>query len=303
MKKLLSTKDVARLLGVNEKLVYSLITEKGLPATKIVGKWMFPEDLVEQWVESKTVNYPAPREQAEPQADLLIVAGSNDILLDRTLELFMVLHPGRLAVFGNLGSLGGLKALRRQLCQIATSHLAEEDADEFNFSYAVDALSSVPAVVNFCRREQGFLLPRGNPLKISGLADAVKKQLRVVNRPLGTSTRLLFDRELSRVGADPEQVPGYDREVGRHLDVGLEILAGHADIGPAIRPVAGLLGLDFLPLHWERFDLIIPTAGFFHPGVQQFLDLLNQPAFHQLAEDLSGYDLRCSGRMMQRATA
>lgn len=298
MKKLLSTKEVAHLLGINEKLVYSLITDKGLPATKMTGKWMFPEDLVEQWVESKTINYPARRDEGPPQADLLVIAGSNDILLDRALEYFMRANPGQIAAFGNLGSLGGLRALRRGLCQLATSHLPEEDNDEFNFSYAAGELEQIPAVVNFCRREQGFLLPPGNPRQVNHLKDIVEKGLRVVNRPLGTSTRLIFDRELAQAGLDPEMIGGYDREVLRHLDVGLEILGGRADIGTAIRPVATLLGLDFLPLRWERFDLIIPKDNFFHKSVQMFLDLLHRPEFHALAAGLTGYDLSSSGRMM-----
>lgn len=298
MKKLLSTKEVAHLLGINEKLVYSLITDKGLPATKITGKWVFPEELVEQWVESKTINYPTRREEGLPQSDLLVIAGSNDILLDRALEYFMRANPGQIAAFGNLGSLGGLRALRRGLCQLATSHLPEEDNDEFNFSYAAGELEQIPAVVNFCRREQGFLLPPGNPRQVKGLKDIVEKGLRVVNRPLGTSTRLIFDRELAHAGLDPEMIGGYDREVLRHLDVGLEILGGRADIGTAIRPVATLLGLDFLPLRWERFDLIIPKDNFFHKSVQMFLDLLHRSEFHALATGLTGYDLTSSGRMM-----
>ncbi len=298
MKKLLSTKEVAHLLGVNEKMVYTLITEKGLPATKITGKWVFPEHLVEQWVESKTINYPRRTEQLVQQPDLLIVGGSNDILFERALALFMRRHPGQAAVFGNFGSLGGLKALRRGLCHLATSHLPEEDKDEFNFSYAAGELEHLPAVVNFCRREQGFLVAPDNPLGIAGLGDIAGRGLRVVNRPLGTSTRLIFDRELRRAGLDAASIAGYEREMLRHLDVGLEVLAGRADLGPAIRPVASLLGLGFLPLHWERFDLIIPKDSFFLKGVQLFLDLLHQDEFRALGEELPGYDLSLSGKMM-----
>ncbi|NLC71764.1 MAG: helix-turn-helix transcriptional regulator [Desulfuromonadaceae bacterium] len=298
MEKLLSTKEIADFLGVNEKMVYTLITEKGLPATKITGKWLFPKNLVEQWVESRTINYPKPLESAFQVPHLLLIAGSNDILLDRTLPLFRKKNPDFVALYGNLGSLGGLKALRQGLCHMATSHLADLDGKEYNFSYAATELEELPAVVNFCRREQGFLIPKGNPRNIGSVADIENHGLRVVNRPLEASTRLLFDQELQKAGLDCRTVKGYDREFQSHLEIGLEVLSGRADIGPGIHAVASLLDLDFLPLGWERFDLLIPKDGFFAEGVQMFLDLLHGGDFHRIAKDLAGYDLSLSGKMV-----
>lgn len=298
MEKLLSTKEVAQLLGVNEKMVYTLITEKGLPATKITGKWLFPGNLVEQWVESRTINFPRQPETAVEVPNLLLLAGSNDILLDRTLTLFRRLHPEHVALFGNLGSLGGLKALRQGLCHIATSHLTQDKGGEYNVPFAASELENLPAVINFCRREQGLLVPAGNPRGIRNIADLGGRDLTVANRPLEASTRLLFDRELQAAGLDCRSLKGYDREFQGHLEVGLEVLAGRADAGPAIRAVAVLLGLDFVPLTWERFDLLIPKEGFFAKSVQLFLELLHGDAFRTLAKSLSGYDLSLSGKMI-----
>jgi putative molybdopterin biosynthesis protein len=298
MKRLLSTKEVSAFLGVNEKMVYTLIAEKGLPATKITGKWLFPNHLVEQWVESMTINYPGTHDNTGSHPDLLILAGSNDILLDRALAIFMRLHPEKVAVFGNLGSLGGLRALRQGLCHLATSHLMQDDEQEFNFSFAAGELATMPAVVNFCRREQGLLLPPGNPKSIRSVADLGRKGVRLVNRALGTGTRLLLDRELEKAGIDGSTLPGYDHEVQRHLEVGLEILSGRADAGPAVHAAAGLLGLDFLPLRWERFDLLIPKERFFDRPVQDFLSLVHEKEFRTAAAGLKGYDLDQSGQMI-----
>jgi excisionase family DNA binding protein len=298
MEKLLSTKEVAEFLGVNEKMIYTLINEKGLPATRITGKWLFPKHLVEQWVVSKTVNFPRQPESAVQVPNLLLVAGSNDILLDRTLALFRRQNPEHVALFGNLGSLGGLRALRQGLCHIATSHLAQENEEEYNFSFAATELEELPAVVNFCRREQGLFVPKGNPRNIEGVADIGDGELRIANRPLEASTRLLLDRELDKAGIDCRKVKGYDREFNSHLEVGLEVLSGRADIGPGIRAVASLLDLDFLPLRWERFDLLIPKEGFFAKGPQIFLELLHGSNFRSLAESLPGYDLSLSGKMV-----
>jgi molybdate-binding protein len=210
----------------------------------------------------------------------------------------MKLNSGDVVLLGAIGSLGGLKALRRGMCHIATSHLAEENENDYNFSYAASELDALPAVVNFCRREQGLIVAAGNPHGIAGCGDIAEKDLTVVNRALGASTRIIFDQQLQEAGIKPARIKGYGNEVAHHLDIGLEILSGRADVGPGIRPAAALLGLDFLPLRWERFDLLIPKDSFFDKSIQQFLALLHEPAFHKLAAALPGYDLSLSGRML-----
>ncbi len=298
MNPLLSTKEVSRLLNVNEKMVYVLVSEKGLPATKITGKWLFPRHLVEQWIDANTINYPQSATDLPPYQGLLIITGSNDPLLDKTMWLFNTLYPGQVAVFGNLGSMGGLRALRQNFCHIAASHLIQDDEAEYNFDYAFKELEQLPAVVNFCKREQGILVQKGNPKKISGVSDLAQTGMTIVNRPLGTGTRLLLDRELEKAGIRGEKIKGYSHEVHRHLDVGLEILAGRADAGPAIRAVASLLDIDFIPLRWERYDLMVSKERFFDEGVQRFLSLLHDQQFRQIAESLEGYDIRMSGKMV-----
>jgi excisionase family DNA binding protein len=298
MKKLFSTKEVAIFLDINEKMVYSLISEKGLPATKITGKWLFPKHLVEQWIETNTINYPKPSISLPPYHGLLILAGSNDPLLDSAVSLFNSLHPDHIAVFGNLGSMGGIRALRQNLCHIASSHLLQENETEYNFDFATQELNRMPAVVNFCRREQGLLLQKDNPKQIKTIADLAKPGIRIVNRPLGTGTRLLFDRELCKVGVSGEKIEGYQREIQKHIDVGIEILSGRADAGPGIRPVASLLGLDFIPLRWERYDLLIHRERFFDRGVQLFVGILHEPAFADEARKFEGYDVSLSGKMV-----
>ena len=298
MNPLLSTKEVARLLNVNEKMVYTLVAEKGLPASKVTGKWLFPRHLVEQWVETQTINYPETGKLQPLQQGILILAGSNDPLLDRSISLFNSQFQAPLAVFGNLGSMGGLRALRQNLCHIASSHLLQEDEEEYNFDYAFQELDSMPAVVNFSRREQGILVAAGNPKKISSVADLAGPDIRIVNRPIGTGTRLLLDREFKKAGIDGEKIDGYGIEVHRHLDVGLEIVAGRADAGPGIGAVAGLLNIGFVPIRWERFDLMVLKDRFFDEGIQRFLSLLHEKTFKQLGEKFTGYDLSFSGKMI-----
>ena len=296
----LTTKEVANLLKINDKMVYTLITEKGLPATKVTGKWLFPQRLVEEWLDV-TILDQQPSEFLKTSLsdnDKLLLAGSDDPLFQQTLALFNKKSNGRVAFFANLGSMGGLKCLRWGLCHIGVCHLLQDDNQEYNFKYAERELARLPVFVNFSMREQGILLQKGNPKNILSVADLAKPEVRIVNRPLGTGTRLLLDYELTKGGISVDQLTGYEKELSRHIDVGLEILAGKADAGPAIRAVAGLLNLDFIPLRWERFDLLIARERFFDEGIQKFVNLLQDRSFHKLAKTFIGYDLSFCGKMV-----
>lgn len=296
--KLLSTKEVAQYLNVNEKMVYSLVSDKGLPASKVTGKWIFPQHLVDQWIEANTLNSPAPPSHLAPYDGLLIIAGSNDPLLEQTIGLFNARQPQNVAVFGNLGSMGGIRALKQNLCHVATSHLLQENRDEYNFDFAAQLLDRQPVVVNFCKRRQGLIVAKGNPKAIHALSDLGKPGIRIVNRKLGTGTRHLFDRELKSAGVDVQKIEGYDNEAQRHMDVGLAVLTGTADVGPAIQPVAAQLGLDFVPWRWERYDLLIPKERFFDKAMQLFLGLLHEADFERMASAFEGYDISISGKMV-----
>ena len=298
MQQMMNTKEVSRFLKVNEKMVYSLIGDKQLPATKVTGKWLFPSKLVEQWLENNTVNFPDNPQALQAHDGLLILAGSNDILLDKVIGLFNQRFSGHLAVFGNVGSMGGVHALKNKHCHIAASHLLQSD-DEYNFSFAHRELgNAMPVVVNFCSRRQGILLAKDNPAGIKSMQDLADNGIRIVNRSLGTGTRLLFDMELKKVAVRGEKITGYTNEVARHLDVGLEILSGRADAGPGIQAVANLLDLDFMPLRWERFDLLMTKDHFFDQEIQQFLGLLHDEEFRSVAKDMPGYEIDMVGKMV-----
>ncbi|MBM9514301.1 helix-turn-helix transcriptional regulator [Desulfogranum marinum] len=298
MSKLMTTREVAAFLNVNEKMIYTLVADKELPATKVTGKWLFPQHLVEQWVDNNTTNFPKQAGQLPAGKGVIILAGSNDLLLDQVIAMFNASMKGCLAVFANVGSMGGIHALRQGLCHIASSHLVQDDDSDYNFQFAFEELKAMPVVVNFCKRQQGLLFKKDNPLGIHEVADLGRKGVRLVNRPLGTGTRLLLDNELKKRNMAGEKISGYDYEVAKHLDVGLEILAGRADVGPGIEAVAGALDLGFLPLRWERFDFLISRHLFFEKPIQHFLGLLEQDEFQKAVTQKVGYDINLSGKMV-----
>lgn len=181
------------------------------------------------------------------------------------------------AVFGKNCSADGIKALKKNLCHAATCHLIQEDWNDYNCVYAAGELGHMPANVNFCNREQGLIVQKGNPKCIKGFSDLGNTGVRVVNCRKGTCTRLLFDHELKKAGMDFTEIKGYDIELQDHLDVGLEVASGRADTGLGIKAFAVMLDLDFVPVQWEHFDLIVPKNLFFTPCVQSFLYILRRP--------------------------
>jgi putative molybdopterin biosynthesis protein len=298
MAKFLTTKDVAELLSVNEKMVYSLVNDKGLPATKVTGKWLFPKRLVEEWLESHIINYKCNNNELSSNNGLLLLAGSDDPLFQKTLSLFHNKQKETVAFFANQGSMGGITSLRRGLCHIGVCHLLEDENNEYNFNFAEQELEKPPIFVNFSQREQGILIQKGNPKGIKSINDFGNQDVKIVNRPLGTGTRLLLDYEISRSDVASENISGYDIEMSRHLDAGLEVLSGRADAAPAIRTIAGMLDLDFIPLRWERFDLLISRDRFFEKGIQRFISMFHEKEFRQLANSFEGYDVSLCGKML-----
>ena len=300
MSSLMSTKDAAQYLGINEKKIYSLITEQGLPATKITGKWLFQRHLLDRWLEQNTENYPSVESTPDIYKNLLIITGSNDLLLDQLLEIFIKKHRLPLPVFSNLGSMGGIGALKENLCHLCSAHLLEPEGEEYNFAYVEKEFGDSVVVVNFCKRLQAVLVAPGNPHGVSGLSDLGSGRLHIANRKQGTGTRLLLDQELERQGRSGEQIPGYETAFGRHLDVGLEVLAGRADAGLAIAAVGEMLGLDHVPILWERYDFIVRKELFFSRGIQMLMALLHDQAFLSVSEKFAGYDLSTSGQVVFR---
>jgi len=188
-------------------------------------------------------------------------------------------------------------ALRRGLCHIACVHLPHPGGG-FSTDHMAEIFGPDVAAVTFANRRQGLLLPAGNPYHLSTLQEAVAAGLRWALREPGTGTRALFESELDRLGSDPTPIFGNAKIVDTHLEVGLAVYRGESDVGMGIEAAARLIGLDFLPLQEERFDLVIQKQTFFTGPVQNLLTLLGTPEFADLAVQLGGYDLSSSGRII-----
>lgn len=240
--------------------------------------------------------------QPDEIARAVLAMGSHDPMLDLLAQFVAVRHAGYRLSSVNVGSMGGLVALRRGEAHLAGLHLLDEATGEYNLPFVQSHLRDVPLkVITFAHRQQGLIVPPGNPQGIAGLDDLPR--LTLVNRQRGAGTRLLLDYELKRRGIAPEQVRGYDREEYTHLGVAVAVATGIADCGMGVLSAALALGLDFVPVGWERYDFVIPAAHAQHPGVARVLDTLHSDEFRAALSAQPGYDTSETGREQYRYPA
>ena len=199
----LDTQGIAAYLGVNEKQIYTLIHERGLPATKITGKWLFPVPLVDRWIEASVINMPEQLPFLQDARELLLIAGSDDPLFLKVIGLFRRQYPEVLILESRTGSSDGLLAMGKGLVHLACVHLMDSEG-EYSPSY-IAGKAGEAAVVAFTERNQGLLLARGNSAGIITLIDATDKGFRWAVRDVGTGTRALLERELDLAGIEAAQ--------------------------------------------------------------------------------------------------
>ena len=217
----------------------------------------------------------------------IVATGSHDLVLDLAASTLREHDPRLTLASSNVGSLGGLTALRDGLCHVAGSHLLYPDTGEYTLPYLERLLPGREvSVVRLVHREQGLIVAPGNPTGTTSIEDVAKRGLRYVNRQRGAGTRMLLDFELARRDISPEAIVGYQREEHTHLAVAATVAAGRADCGLGVLAAARAFGLDFIPVAQEPYDLVFEPD----PILDPLWTLLESDDFRRAVEDLGGYD-------------
>jgi molybdate-binding protein len=213
------------------------------------------------------------------------LAGSDDPALD-----LIVRHAGGdVVTVGARGSFQGLTALWRGTADGAAIHLLHHTG-VYNAPYASALLRDrEPALIHLWRREQGLLVAPGNPEKITGVRDL--RRARVAKREFGAGTRVLLDRLLQDHDIPPHSVPG--PETASHLEVALAVASGVATTGLGVRAAAAALDLDFIPLAWEEYDIVLPAASL--AAAEPLIAALRNDTARHTIEELGGYDTADAG--------
>jgi len=297
---LMNTREVAEYLKIHEKQVYALIKSGRIPCTKVTGKWIFPKKFIDEWIEQHAKEgLKQARKKSLHISGAVLAAGSNDPVLDMLLAATRKAHPDFYIFSANTGSVQGLTALNSGLIDVALSHLYDAESGQYNIPYLKKYLPDInPVVVNLFTREIGFLTFASKADTVRGFESLANENIRFINRQQGSGTRWLLDYHLSKKGINPEKIKGYQNEVYTHFEVGLAIISGEADVGIASAAVSRLMGLSFLAVTSESFDMILDQSTYFHPGVQSFIETLKAGSFKNRVKKLGGYDFKDSGKIL-----
>jgi putative molybdopterin biosynthesis protein len=300
----LTVAEAARYLRLNPRSVYLLAQRGGIPASRLTGKWLFPVNLLDEWIETSARGRARGRDAATAAgaalpARSLFLAGSDDPALELLPDALRGQGDPPLLFVATVGSLGGLAALGEGRADVAACAHVEPASGEPDLSYIAGHLPGRPTVVvHAFGRELGLLVWTGNPRKVQEMADLARRGLRFVNRQPGSATRAFTDEALAAARVEQGGIVGYREEVSTHWAVALRILRGEADVGVATRAVASALSLGFVPLARERFDLVVPKDAFFQPPVQTFIEAVRSERFRRSLERLGGYDWARTGRVL-----
>jgi putative molybdopterin biosynthesis protein len=294
----LTTSEAADYLRLGERKLYELVTSGAIPCSKVTGKWLFPRHELDVWVLSGLAR-PAGMMAVDPPP---IVGGSQDDLLEWALR-----ESGSALASLNEGTMGGVDRLTRgEVLATAVHFHGDELSGSANGDPNVAAVRAIPGLhdavlVGVARREQGLLVASGNPKKLESLRDVLATGATIAVRQRGAGAQLLLEELLARLSASVQDLNRLQPPCLTGPDLAAAIRAGNADCGIATRAAAHAAGLNFVPLLWESFDLLMRQRSFFRPAMQALIGFLGSKRLKQRADELLGYDAAQAGQIRYAA--
>lgn len=228
----------------------------------------------------------------------LLAIGSHDNTLELLDSFLRVNYPGFSLTSAHVGSMGGIMALKSGKCHLSGSHLLGEDG-VYNRSAVEEHLGGIPVrLVRLVDREQGLIVMPGNPDKVESLADLARAGVSFINRQRGSGTRVLLDWRLKELGIRPGEIKGYEDEEYTHMNVAAAVLSGRATAGLGVKAAAVALGLEFIPVGVEEYDLIIPERFWRDEKIAKLLNVIRSARFKEAVFGLGGYGVQSTGEVV-----
>lgn len=285
-----TVEEVAKLLKVSKLTVYDLIKKGELPVFRVGRQMRMSAQDLEAYMKNAA--------QKEAGMNRKLVIGGQDILLDM-LSKNIEKNTGYKVLRSHKGSLDSLIAMYNGECDIVSLHMYDGDTGEYNVPYVKKILVGYSYIlINLVARKAGLYVQKGNPHRIAGWEDLQESHLRLVNREKGSGARILLDEQLRIHDIPAKSIKGYEKEEMNHISVATAVAGGHADVGVGIEKAAKLVGVDFIPLMEERYDLLILKTAENEQLIENVIGILNQPAFLGEIEALGDYNCALTGKVM-----
>ncbi len=297
----LTVPEAAAYLRISPRKVYDLVSRSGLPHRRAGGRLLFERVALAEWVRGNGHDLGVPPPP-------LVLAGSHDVLLDWAVRAS---HSALASLCR--GSRDGLERVRRREACAALLHLPGPavtlaGGDDFNLAAVQETMTGEDVVlVNWCWRQQGLMVARGNPFGIESLEDLFSRRrrlIRVGRRSDGAGSRELFDRLMAELAARQGRRPAIDLvrdDLESENDAALAVRLGYVDAVFGAQAAANALGLGFVPIIRERVDLLVNRRSYFEAPLQTLFEFCRTTAFNAHARALGGYDLAGHGRVIWNA--
>lgn len=305
----LTPEEVAAKLKIAKNTVYELIKRGELPAYRVGRKIRVDLKDVENYKrQGKKTDYGEeekliePTEKIAPPPKGIVICGQ-DVLLD-VLTRHLERHRNAIQAYRHgIGSFPGLMALYHEKADMAAIHLWDGNANIYNIPYVLYMLPGIQTIIiHLACRMQGFYVAKGNPKDILSWKDLTRKDITFINREKGSGTRVLLDEKLRLLGIDRRIIRGYDMEEPSHLAIASNVARGDADVGLGNEKVSmQVRGVDFIPLHKERYELVIRKEDLSKPYIQATIEILQSQEFKKELAGLGDYDISETGHFIARS--
>ena len=251
---------------------------------------------VSRWQALRDTHRIGAASQQEPKPTLRF-HGSHDLVVETLASLMRTSSPALDLQLAFTGSLGGLMALARGDADVAGVHLWDEETDSYNEPFVRRLLPGEPVVLmTLVHRSMGLIMSSSLAPEIQSLRDLAGDGVLLVNRQRGSGTRLWLDAQLRRLGIDGSAIAGYETEATTHMAVAQRVADGQANVGVCIHAAAAAVGLDFLPLTRERYDLVFAPGVWDLPAAEALVQLVRSDSLRLSIEALGGYESVETGR-------
>lgn len=309
----LTAQEVADILKIAKNTVYELIKRGEINSYKVGRKVRFTLKDVEEYIASsksiktsietsndgENLNKNNSKLNNNTYSGNFVICGQ-DIMLD-VLSNYVQHHPkGSLALRSYIGSYNSLTELYKGNIQVASAHLWDSDTNQYNIPYVRRLLPGIPAVIiHLTCRMQGFYVAKGNPKNITTWEDLKRSDITIINREKGSGSRVLLDENLRLLGIYGSSIKGYSRESQSHLTVASTVARGGADVAVGYEKIARQVdGIDFIPLHKERYELVVRKEDMSMPQIQAILEILRSEEFKMEFRGIGGYDISEMGNII-----